>query len=171
DVRDLGHAELVRMASRREGDTRGLDPLGSLLRHALLVDRLALGAVRMPLQLCRPLVQRTDDPVADGDVVLDEVELRLAARAEEDLLRVRHAHGALADLQLDGFRGHGRSIPASRGTILPRRPGEVSEWPKERDWKSRTCRKVRRGFKSRPLRRRTRAPRSGALDVSDADVV
>jgi hypothetical protein len=30
--------------------------------------------------------------------------------------------------------------------------GEVSEWPKERDWKSRTCRKVGRGFKSRPLR-------------------
>ena len=32
------------------------------------------------------------------------------------------------------------------------RPGEVSEWSKERDWKSRTCCKVRRGFKSRPLR-------------------
>jgi hypothetical protein len=32
------------------------------------------------------------------------------------------------------------------------RLGEVSEWPKERDWKSRTCRKVGRGFKSRPLR-------------------
>ena len=30
--------------------------------------------------------------------------------------------------------------------------GEVSEWSKERDWKSRTCCKVRRGFKSRPLR-------------------
>src|SRR6266516_4310907 len=30
--------------------------------------------------------------------------------------------------------------------------GAVSEWPKERDWKSRTCCKVRRGFKSRPLR-------------------
>ena len=28
----------------------------------------------------------------------------------------------------------------------------MSEWPKERDWKSRTCRKVRRGFKSLPLR-------------------
>ena len=38
---------------------------------------------------------------------------------------------------------------------LPRyagRPGEVSEWPKERDWKSRTCRKVGRGFESLPLR-------------------
>src|SRR5690242_19263312 len=30
--------------------------------------------------------------------------------------------------------------------------GEVSEWPKERDWKSRTCCKVGRGFNSRPLR-------------------
>jgi hypothetical protein len=30
--------------------------------------------------------------------------------------------------------------------------GEVSERSKERDWKSRTCCKVRRGFKSRPLR-------------------
>src|SRR3954454_8635268 len=34
------------------------------------------------------------------------------------------------------------------------RLGEVSEWSKERDWKSRTCCKVRRGFKSRPLRYR-----------------
>jgi hypothetical protein len=32
------------------------------------------------------------------------------------------------------------------------RLGEVSERSKERDWKSRTCRKVRRGFKSLPLR-------------------
>ena len=30
--------------------------------------------------------------------------------------------------------------------------GEVSERPKERDWKSRTCRKVGRGFESLPLR-------------------
>ena len=30
--------------------------------------------------------------------------------------------------------------------------GEVSEWPKERDRKSRSCRKVARGFESHPLR-------------------
>src|SRR5206468_10830674 len=36
------------------------------------------------------------------------------------------------------------------GTLT--RSGEVSERAKERDWKSRTGRKVRRGFKSRPLR-------------------
>src|SRR4029453_11523509 len=34
--------------------------------------------------------------------------------------------------------------------------GEVSERSKERDWKSRTCCKVRRGFKSRPLRIRAK---------------
>jgi hypothetical protein len=37
----------------------------------------------------------------------------------------------------------------------------MSEWPKERDWKSRMCRKVHRGFKSLSLRfaeaRRARA--------------
>src|SRR5919204_2782945 len=41
------------------------------------------------------------------------------------------------------------------GGLAARYPGplgEVSERSKERDWKSRTGRKVRRGFKSRPLR-------------------
>src|SRR5207237_7877554 len=32
------------------------------------------------------------------------------------------------------------------------RPGRWPSWPKERDCKSRTCRKVGRGFESRPLR-------------------
>src|SRR5439155_10238074 len=41
-----------------------------------------------------------------------------------------------------------------RGTLAA--PGEVSERSKERDWKSRMGRKVRRGFKSRPLRCRAR---------------
>src|SRR4051812_29130749 len=42
-------------------------------------------------------------------------------------------------------------------------PGEVSEWSKERDWKSRTCRKVRRGFKSRPLRLQRERPGAGRV--------
>ena len=46
----------------------------------------------------------------------------------------------------------GSSGRARRDAVTLCGPGEVSERPKERDWKSRTCRKVRRGFKSRPLR-------------------
>ena len=107
DLRELGDAELVGGAARGEGDGRGLDPVGPVLRHALLVDRLALGAVRVPLQLRRPLVEHPHDALADGEVVLDEVELRLAARAEEDLVRIRHLDGALPDLELDERRfGH-----------------------------------------------------------------
>src|SRR5439155_2261823 len=44
------------------------------------------------------------------------------------------------------------TMSLARG-ICPSTQGEVSERSKERDWKSRTGRKVRRGFKSRPLRR------------------
>ena len=104
DVRELGHAQLVGGATGREGDGRGLDPVGPVLRHPLLVDRLSLGAVRMPLELRRPLAERSHDPVPDGQVVADEVELRLAARAEEDLVGVRHLDGALPDLELDERR-------------------------------------------------------------------
>src|SRR5204862_4103076 len=43
-----------------------------------------------------------------------------------------------------------RHIGRAGDTLWP--AGEVSERSKERDWKSRTGRKVRRGFKSRPLR-------------------
>ena len=100
-VRQLGHAELVRVPSGRERHPGGLDPLGPLLGHALLIDRLSFGAVRMALQLCRTLVQRPHDAVADREVVLDEVELRFPTRAKEDLVRVRHLDDPLADLELD----------------------------------------------------------------------
>ena len=52
---------------------------GALLGHALLVDRLAVDAVREAAELRRPLVQRPDDALSDREVVLGEVELRLAA--------------------------------------------------------------------------------------------
>ena len=90
DLRDLGHAELVGVPPGRERDARRLDPLGPLLGHALLVDHLALDAVREAAQLRRPLVERAHDPLADREVVLDEVALRLLPRRKEHLVRVRH---------------------------------------------------------------------------------
>ena len=56
DLRDLGHAQLVGVSPRRERDARHLDPVRPLLGHALLVDLLALDAVREAAQLRRPLV-------------------------------------------------------------------------------------------------------------------
>ena len=96
---------------------------GRLLGHALLVDRLALGAARVPLQLRRPLVERAHDPVADREVVLDEVELRLLPLAEVDLVGIRHLDGALPDLELDeGGVGHFQEYCGGRvgGSRAPR---------------------------------------------------
>ena len=100
DLRDLGDAELVRVPAGRERHAGRLDPLGPLLRHALLVDHLALDAVREAAQLGRPLVERADDPLADGEVVVDEVALRLLPRRKEHLVRIRHLHDPAADLEL-----------------------------------------------------------------------
>ncbi len=117
DLRDLGHAELVRVAAGRERDTRGLDPLRPLLGHTLLVDHLALDAVREAAQLRRALVERAHDPVADREVVLDEVALRLLPGRKEHLVRVRHLDGAAADLELDERGRHLREpypcVPAA----------------------------------------------------------
>ena len=53
-------------------------------------------------------------------------------------------------------------LARSSDTLCP--PGEVSERPKERDWKSRKRRKAFRGFKSRPLRR-PKTPPGGVFGV------
>ncbi len=106
DLRELGHAELVGVPAGRERDARRLDPLGTLLGHALLVDLLALDPVREAAQLRRPLAQRPHDPLADREVVVDEVALRVPRGREEHLVRVRHLDDPLADLELDERRRH-----------------------------------------------------------------
>jgi len=106
DMRDLGHAQLVRMAAARERHARRLDPVGAALGDALLPDHLAADAFRLPLQLARPLVQRVDDAVADGEEIVHQVELRLASRRKVHLVRVRDLDDASADVELDERRGH-----------------------------------------------------------------
>jgi hypothetical protein len=110
DLRHLGDAELVGMPSRREGDARRLDPFRSLLRHALLVDRLSFGSVRVALELRGALVERSHDPVGDTEVVADVVELRLSPHRVEDLVRVRDPYEALPDRELDERRRHAGTL-------------------------------------------------------------
>ena len=140
DLRDLGDAELVGVPAGRERDARRLDPLGPLLGHALLVDHLALDAVREAAQLRRPLVERAHDPLADREVVVDEVALRLLPRRKEHLVRVRHLddrgrrprarrtgtplretvprgrfESAFADRETRGETGHAQGSDSARG--------------------------------------------------------
>ncbi len=87
--RDLGRADLVGGASRRERDVDGLDVVGRALGHPLRVERVGVVGrwsawlsrmpSRTPLgQRSRAvgrLAQRAQDAVADDDVVLDHLEL------------------------------------------------------------------------------------------------
>ena len=116
DLRHLRDAELVRVAAGREGDAGRLDPVRALLGDALLVDLLARDPVREPPQLGGTLPERADDSVADCQVVVDEIALRVAGVGEQHLVRVRDLDGALSDLQLDERRRHA-------GTLLIAEPG------------------------------------------------
>jgi hypothetical protein len=119
DLRQLGHAELVGVPSRREGDADRLHPVWPLLGHPLLVDLLALDPVGEATELRRPVAQRPDDPVADGEVVVDEVPLRVPGRGEEHLVGVADADGASADLQLDRRPGHPGTVQPAEPTSRP----------------------------------------------------
>ena len=63
----------------------GPDPLGPVLGRPLLEERLARGAVDEPLERHRPAAGAAQRPVGDREVVLDEVELRVAGLREVDL--------------------------------------------------------------------------------------
>ena len=100
-LRDLAHAQRVGVPPGGERHAHGLDPIRAMLGYALLVDRLGLGAVRVALEVRRPVAERPDDAVADRAVVLDEVELRLLARPEVDLVGVGHPDDPSLHVELD----------------------------------------------------------------------
>ena len=149
-LRHLRHAERVGVPSRGERDAHRLDPLGSLLGDALLVDRLRRGTVRVALEIRRPVAERPDDAVAHRAVVLHEVELRLLALAEVDLVRVGDAHHAPLDLELHGGRCHARD---------PRRSSELRHGIRDREHQPRPAAGHDRA------RRRHRARRRAAADL------
>ena len=122
DDAELGRADLVGVAAGRELDAGGLDPVGSALGDSLLVEGVAL--VALPggdghplvdplgpaLQGGRALAERTHDPVADGDVVLGDLELRdvagLLRGREDDPVCARDTHFAAVRLDHRVFLRH-----------------------------------------------------------------
>src|SRR5207249_11871066 len=69
-----------------------LDPIGTLLRRALLEERLGVGAVHVALENDRPPGDATQRTVGDRGVVRREIELGVAGLGKEDLVGVRDHH-------------------------------------------------------------------------------
>jgi hypothetical protein len=83
------------------------------------VDLLVGQPLGEAVQHARPLEQRVDDAGPDGQVVVDEVELRRARLREVDPLRVAHPDDPVVHLDLDRGRlrrhGHVRTLAVTVG--------------------------------------------------------
>ena len=83
------------------------------VRDALLVEELAVHAMRIAEHLHRPVADVREQVVGEVDVVADEVALREAALREEDLVRVRDLDVVAADPH--GAEGYGPEITLRGG--------------------------------------------------------
>jgi hypothetical protein len=128
ELRRVAHDDLVSRPAGWKPELDGLDPFGPRARGTLLKEEFALGAVDVALQRHRTASDPTDRAIGDRQVVVNEVELRMAGVREEDLPRVRDRDLTPCDLDdLLGFR-HGphdrtrtRRVLAGQGPI-PRTP-------------------------------------------------
>src|SRR3954454_8436002 len=129
----LGDAQLVGVQPvPRKVQSTVSEPLRCTGRHALLMDLVAGDSGREAMQHARALPQRVDDPVADAEVVVDEVELGRPERREVHAVGIGDSHDALADGNLDcRLLGgcHHRTVPRQLGGVLP---GE--SWARQLSW-------------------------------------
>ena len=122
DVRDVGGHERPRRRAVDRLHGRRLQPVRRVLRHALLEERRAARALREALHEHRPAAHRAHQRLGDRRVVADEVELRLAALGEQDLVRARDPHLAPGELEdLGVLAGHAPTAPPAPPARRPRR--------------------------------------------------
>jgi hypothetical protein len=97
-----------------------------LLGGALLVEGLALRAVDVALEDDRPPRDPAERPFGDREVVLREIELRVAGAREEHLVGVRDRDLAARGFQGDRLR-HATVLneKAKKGTDLFFAPAQV----------------------------------------------
>ena len=85
---------------------------GAFLGTRFWKNELALGAVREALHERGPPARRAEKRLRDGEVVPDEVELRLPALREEDLVRARDRDVAPVDVEHVLVRHQDRTVAA-----------------------------------------------------------
>src|SRR5215213_1211486 len=107
-------------APAREDPLRA-HPVRAVLRALLLVEELALHAVRIALHRQRPPFEVRQQRRRDARVVVDDLALREAGLRIEDLVQVRELERPAVDHHLE--RAHtGRSRTTSVGRLSSRRP-------------------------------------------------
>ena len=73
-----------------------------------------MGAVGEPLHEGRPPARGAQQRLSDSEVIPDQVELRLPALREEDLVRVRNGHPVPGDVKNLRVRCQARTVPSAK---------------------------------------------------------
>ena len=86
--RGIARHDLLGGPARREPQRDHFYPVGSRLRRPLLVEELAVDAVRIADEHVRPPAGGAQRAIGDREVVAHEIELRVASLREKHLARV-----------------------------------------------------------------------------------
>ena len=113
----MGHQQGVRGPAGREGNPAGLEVVGVFIRHPLLVDLLAVDAVREALQMGRPVTQRGQHRArCDCAVVVDERALGAlrSQHGKKHFVPVGDSDSDTIDVDLLGWRNHSSTVRGAR---------------------------------------------------------
>ena len=119
DVRDVADHQRTRRCAVHRADRRRLQPVGGCVRDALLEEAGPVGAVAEALQQNGTTLHRPENLLVDRQVVVDEVELGLAALREVDLVRVGDLDLAARNLEHQLFSRRHLSILTQGSTRVP----------------------------------------------------
>src|SRR5207253_558485 len=108
----VGTDDLVSGATTGELDRRCLDPGWTRGRRALLVERLALGAIRESLQVHRALGYAAQRGLGDAQVVVHQIELGLPETRKEHLVGIGDGDLDAVELEYD-VCAHAKHLPRS----------------------------------------------------------
>ena len=114
ETRRVVDDDLVGRPAGRERQGDRAQPLGPVVRRALLEERLARGAVHEALERHRPAAGAGQGARGHGEVVADEVQLGRPDRLEEDLARVGDHDLAITDAEDLLLLRHARMLACCR---------------------------------------------------------
>ena len=124
ELRGVAQHDLVGGPPGGKAQLDRLDPVGPRLRRALLEEEVAVGAVHEALERHRTAAGAAQRAVGHGQVVVDQVELGVAALGEEDLVGVGDRDLAAGDGQRLALPGHGVTVA---GAAASRRLAPLSD--------------------------------------------
>lgn len=125
DMREIVGDQRVAGGAVGGGDLHRVQPVRRRFRHPLLEPRLARRAVRIAFEQQRAVAHDAEKRFGDRLVVADQIQLRLTAFGEVDLVRIADRDGSAVDLDIDRLA---HPVDASSKMVLNSAGATSSSW-------------------------------------------